>query len=209
MFKEKLKDIKSLIIKQKEGTNKRKIENLVAFLILLIIVIVAINVILGTPSNEKNETNTADVYKQLAGTNNSVNTGTNTDYSAYSLEDNLSEILSNISGVGAVKVMITYSNSSEIVPMYNETHKESTTEEADTAGGTRTIQETDTSKEVIYTEEGSGKIPVTRTIIEPKVEGAIVIAEGAGNTNIKLNIIDAVSAVTGVASHKIQVFSMK
>lgn len=42
----------------------------------------------------------------------------------------------------------------------------------------------------------------------PKIEGAIVIAEGGENITIKTNIIQAVSAVTGLATHKIQVFKM-
>ena len=42
----------------------------------------------------------------------------------------------------------------------------------------------------------------------PKVEGAIIIAEGGENVTIKSNIIQAVSAVTGLPSHKIQVFKM-
>ncbi len=43
----------------------------------------------------------------------------------------------------------------------------------------------------------------------PKLEGAIVIAEGATDTTIKSNIISAVEAVTGLLSHKVQVFEMK
>lgn len=42
----------------------------------------------------------------------------------------------------------------------------------------------------------------------PKIEGAIIIAEGGGNANLKANIIQAVSAVTGIAAHKVQVFKM-
>ena len=51
-------------------------------------------------------------------------------------------------------------------------------------------------------------IPMTQTIVSPKVEGVIVTAEGASNVNVKTNIISAVEAVTGVPTHKIQVFSM-
>ncbi len=40
--------------------------------------------------------------------------------------------------------------------MFNENVKESTTEETDSSGGVRTILQTDSSKEVVYTEE-SGK----------------------------------------------------
>jgi len=42
----------------------------------------------------------------------------------------------------------------------------------------------------------------------PKIEGAIILAEGGGDVTIKTNIIQAVSAVTGLATHKVQVFKM-
>ena len=60
-----------------------------------------------------------------------------------------------------------------------------------------------------YKEENGKKVPITQTIIHPKVEGAIVTAQGANDANVKNNIIQAVEAVTGVATHKIQVFEMK
>ena len=73
------------------------------------------------------------------------------------------------------------------------------------AGGTRKIEETDVSKEIIV---DSNNNPITEKIIMPKIEGAIIIAEGGENAVIKTNIIQAVSAVTGLATHKIQVFKM-
>lgn len=42
----------------------------------------------------------------------------------------------------------------------------------------------------------------------PKLEGAIVIAEGAGDSLIRENIVVAVQAATGLLSHKVQVFEM-
>ena len=54
-----------------------------------------------------------------------------------------------------------------------------------------------------------GNEAVIQKRIMPKVEGAIVIAEGAGNTNVKANIVSAVEAATGLLSHKVQVFEMK
>ena len=46
----------------------------------------------------------------------------------------------------------------------------------------------------------------TKKKVSPKIEGAIITAEGAGNSNIKTSIIQAVEAATGLATHKIQVF---
>lgn len=110
---------------------------------------------------------------------------------------------------GNVKVLITYSESNSTIAMYNENSKESSTEESDSGGGTRKINETDTIKEVIYKEENGVKIPITEKIVMAKVEGAVVTASGAGNVNVKTNIIQAVEAATGIPTHKIQVFEMK
>ena len=117
----------------------------------------------------------------------------------------MEDILSRIDGAGKVKVLITYSESNQIVAMYNENRNTSVTEETDSEGGIRTIESTDSNKEIIL--DGSNN-PVTEKIVMPKIEGAIIIAEGGGDAIIKSSIIQAVSAVTGLASHKVQVFKM-
>lgn len=208
MFEDKLKNIKDLIKTKNQNTNKKKIENLVMFLVLLIITIIAINIILGDNKKSNQNGNMQPTeYTQLSNEtyNNSSNISNNSEYN---LEQELENVLSKIAGVGQVKVLITYSESSEIIPMYNEKSTESTTQETDTNGGVRTIQQADNSKEIIYEEKSNGKIPITKKVVLPKIEGAIVIAEGADNTNTKVDIIQAVGAVTGLPTHKVQVFEM-
>ena len=63
-------------------------------------------------------------------------------------------------------------------------------------------------KEVIYQEINGEKEPVTQSVIKPKIEGAIITAVGANDSNVKSNIVQAVEAATGLATHKIQVFEM-
>jgi len=70
------------------------------------------------------------------------------------------------------------------------------------AGGTRVTQESDSSRKVVYQND---EIIVQKTI-SPKIEGAIIAATGANNSSVKANIIQAVEAATGLATHKIQVF---
>ncbi len=125
------------------------------------------------------------------------------------IEQNLQNILSKIQGVGEVQVYVRCSESSEVVAMYNENAKSSTTEETDTSGGVRKIQESDSQRDIIYQEKDGIKEPMTKKVIEPKIEGAIITAKGASNPEIKTNIIQAVEAVTGLATHKIQVFEMQ
>lgn len=206
MFKDKLN---KLFGKEEEGgtNNKRKIENLVFFIVLLIITVVAINLIWNGNKNETNE-QTNNTSKQLATTNTANQTNQIQSIEETNLETKLEEILSQIQGVGEVKVLLNYSESSEVVAMYNETSKTSNTEETDTSGGTRKIQETDTQKDIIYQEDNGEKTPITQKIVQPKIEGAIITAKGANQANVKTNIIQAVEAVTGLATHKIQVFEM-
>lgn len=206
MFRDKLKQLVRNNQEEGEGNNKRKIENLVFFVVLLIITIVIINLIWnGNKQVTKQENNTSS--KQLASSNTTINTGNST--TTDNLAEQLETILSKIQGVGEVKVFVNYSETSEVVAMYNETAKTSNTEESDTSGGTRKIQETDSQKEIIYQEENGEKTPITQKVIQPKVEGAIITAKGANNAEIKTNIIQAVEAVTGLATHKIQVFEMQ
>lgn len=211
MFRDKLK---KLFNKTEEGeqvgNDKRKIENLVFFIVVLIITIVIINVIWNGNDNKQNKQVTNDTSKQLATTNSNQNVSTsqNEIESTEVLEKKLEDILSKIQGVGEVSVCINYSESSEVVAMYNENSKTSTTEENDDSGGTRKIEETDTQKDVIYQENDGTKTPITAKIVKPKIEGAIITAQGVNDANVKNNIIQAVEAVTGLATHKIQVFEM-
>ena len=200
MLGEKIKNIFS----KQEGNNKKKIENIVVFIIILIVTIVAINYIWN--GEKKNQS--TDKVPQTEEKNEvvQVNSEITTDES----EKKLANILSNIKGVGKVKVLLTYSETSTYVPVYNENSKQSNTTETDSSGGSRTIAEIDSQKEIIYKEDSSGnKEPVTKSIISPKIEGAIITAEGADNAEVKTNIIQAVEAATGLATHKIQVFSQE
>lgn len=193
MIKEKV----TALIKKEDKSNKKKIENLIFAFALLVITLIALNFIFKD-DNKKEIANVIEISNNTStNQNNNVNKDT---------EKELESILSQIKGVEAVKVLITYSETEKLVPLYNESSSQSTTEEKDTEGGVRTIENYDTNKEVI---SDANQNPITEKIILPKMEGAVVIAKGAANTQVKENIINAVEAATGLAVHKIQVFEMK
>lgn len=205
MFKDKIELLtKSL----DEVPNKKKIENMLVILLLLIITTVAINVIWNEDEEEEETTNkelvkTEEINNmQIANTQNIDEEQT----SKKELETSLENILSKIVGVGNVSVFINYSTSNEMIPIYDESLNTSSTEETDTEGATRVISQEEIQKEVIYQDENGEKKLVTQKVINAKIEGAIVTAVGAGNAVTRSNIIQAVEAVTGLATHKIQVF---
>ena len=129
MLKENLQKIVD-IFKVKEGNNKRKIENLVVFVVILVITIIMINAIWNNDDANKNKLETSP-EKVLANTNLEEKNN-NTD-STENLEQKLKNILSKIDGVGKVEVLITYSESSQISAMYNEDNTRNDTEEKDTS----------------------------------------------------------------------------
>lgn len=199
MLSEKLKKMFS----KNDGNNKKKIENILVFIVILAITIVAINYIWNGDKWSQSSNSVPDAEND----NTVVQVSSDANYDEN--EEKLANILSNISGVGKVKVLLTYSQTSTYVPIYNENVKSSNTTETDSAGGSRTVEENDSQKEVIYKEDSSGnKEPVTQSIISPKIEGAIITAEGADNAEVKTAIVQAVEAATGLATHKIQVFKM-
>ena len=179
----------------------KKTENLVFFLIVLIITMIIINLILkddSTSKNINNATNTAVLAKEHSSNYQSTNNNL-----AFELE----EILKKMQGVGNVSVLITYSeNEVTKVPMYNENNTKNSTEEIDKTGNSKKTTSDIIQKEIV---KGSDDNPVIKTVEAPKIEGAIITAQGASNIDVKSNIISAVEAATGLATYKIQVFEMK
>lgn len=128
MFKEKLQNF---LMKKENEPNKKKLENLVVFIILLIITIIVINVIWNGDSNKNNNEKT-DSNKKLAQTTQNKNLKEGLEeQSKDDLILGLENILSKINGVGEVKVMVTYSETSKTIPIYNEDSTQQTTEEED------------------------------------------------------------------------------
>lgn len=199
MLSENLKKIFS----KNDGNNKKKIENILVFIVILAITIVAINYIWNGDETSKS----SNEVPEAENSNSVVQVSTDSFYDEN--EEKLANILSNIEGVGKVKVLLTYSQTSTSIPLYNENLRESNTTETDSSGGSRTVAESDSEKEVIYKEDSSGnREPVTQSVISPQIEGAIITAEGADNAEVKSAIVQAVEAATGLATHKIQVFKM-
>ena len=184
---------------------KKKTENLIVLIVILIVTVVAINYIWSDGKKDIDGTIDNEEIKESVGVMQVNNNLTEDD-----LEFKLENILKKISGVGNVKVMLTYSESSVLKPIYNEDSSVSNTNETDSSGGTRTVTETDSQREVVYKENIDGsKEPITQSISSPKIEGAIIVATGAEDVNVKASIVQAVEAATGLATHKIQVFKME
>ena len=184
-----------------DSKNKRKIENIVFLIIILIITVILMKTIWqdDSPENKLESTNSTE-KSTLAESQNTEKED---------LEKRMESILSTIKNVGKVNVLINYSESSKMEALYNESTTTSSTEEGDSTGGTRNITETETQKDVVFSENSGTKEPVTQKTLMPTIQGAIITAEGANDVNVRTNIINAVGAVTGLSIDKIQVFEIQ
>jgi stage III sporulation protein AG len=125
------------------------------------------------------------------------------------LEARLEQVLSQIDGAGKVKAMVTLSYGKEIVLSQDQTTDESVSKETDSEGGVREVTSSRIEvKNIIITENGKQK-PLIVKEIQPKVEGAIIVAEGGGKAVIKEAIVSSVSAALGIDAHKVHVLKMK
>lgn len=174
-------------------SDKKKVENLITFLILLVILIVALNSIYNEDESQAIEN------KEV----NSLNTR-NESYKT-EFEIRLENILSKINGAGEVNVMVSYENEVKKIPMVDTKNTTTVTSEKDSAGGERKTEETNIEEIVIYESNGNLKSPVIQEYTVPKILGVIVVAEGAKDMTVKEKLINAVTSITDVASHKIQV----
>ena len=117
-----------------------------------------------------------------------VAAGSAEEYTAY-LEGKLKKMLESVRGLGGVEVM---------------TADRSQTEEQDSAGGTRTVSSSNTGYQTVY-QDGSQGTPFVAKTITPKVEGVLVVAEGAGKGNMTSEITQIAQALFGVEAHKVKV----
>ena len=185
-----------------QGNNKKKIENLVFLIVILIATILIINFILKSDKSSVKEEKSTN--KTLATTDNLNDETLDND-----TQKQLEKILSTIKGVGKVNVYISYSESSKTIAMYDEKTTTSSTEETDSSGGLRNTTSTQTQKDVIFSEKDGGQVPMTQKVVMPTIEGAIITAQGAKNASVKTNIVNAVKSATGLSIDKIQVFEME
>lgn len=107
------------------------------------------------------------------------------------LETELSEILSQISGVGKTAVLLTE------------------------ASGRDTIYQMDTGQNrenldtVIIMNENREEEGLVKQILPPAYKGALIVCEGADSASVRLSVVTAVKSVTGLSSDCITVLKMK
>ncbi len=103
----------------------------------------------------------------------------------------LAQILSKIDGAGEVSVMLSHRTGASTV---YQTDGDSSSTRQDT---------------VIITDADRAQSGLVQHIVYPEYRGAIIVCQGADNIQVRLNIMEAVSRITGLGMDKISVLKMK
>ncbi len=123
------------------------------------------------------------------------------------LESRLESALSKISGAGNVKVMITFDGVTELVLASTKDEKINSTSNSSQNGTTnKTENKTVSTEPVLITENGSTN-PIVLMEILPDIKGVIVVAQGADNIRVKLDLLKAVQALLSVQSSQVEIFT--
>ena len=109
-----------------------------------------------------------------------------------SLEQRLEELLAQIEGAGAVRVLLTEDVGRETVW------------QTDVQSDADSVRE-DT---VILEDSERNEIGLVRRTTEPSYRGAVILCQGADAPSVKLAIVEAVRCVTGLGADQISVQKM-
>lgn len=108
----------------------------------------------------------------------------------------LEEALASMDGAGKVRVMITFQDSGKAV-----------VEKDLTKSGTE-LNSSQYQEASVY-EETDGRQPFISQQKLPSIEGVLVIAQGAGNSAVKKDILESVMALFPIEAHKIKIVKMQ
>ncbi len=193
----KLNEIKNLL---KELISKKYVANIVVLLAIAIIALIFTGDFFVKDSSIKNnakKTSGDTLVKQddVFKTEEEI------------IEGRLKQILEKIKGSGEVEVMVIFEMGSEIIPASNTVETEDTTEERDANGGIRTVKSQNLTENIVISNDNNGNKPLVLKEIKPKVRGVIIVAEGADDMYVKMQLYDAVKTVLQVSGDRVQIYA--
>lgn len=124
------------------------------------------------------------------------------------VENRLATVLGEIKGAGEVKVMINYSGTSEIVTAMTSNVSTDKTTDSGSSSSRVTESKTEITEPVIIQQNGEDTPVVIKEIL-PDIVGVIVVAEGAKDMSVRINLVSAVQTLLNVSADKVEIFTMK
>lgn len=129
-------------------------------------------------------------------------------YASY-YQNQLQDLLARMDGVGKVRVFVTIQSSGDIVlernnPYHRESEDVESNENKDGQTSRKTIVDSDS--QVVFYENSNGKnTPIVTRRTAPKVDGIVVLAQGADHPKVSSEITQFLMALFSLPEHRIRV----
>ena len=170
-----MKSIKEYIDKYINKYNK--VENIITIIIVLVVIMISFNYIFLDETDEKVKTEKNIPVKEV---------------SEESLETKIENILDEITNSDNSKVLITYSESEKIIPIYEiEDNKE----------------DKEKNKNIVFEEVSGDKLVAKEGTVYPKIDGIIIVTNNITSEELKLKIVRAISSIASVPEYKVKIFN--
>jgi stage III sporulation protein AG len=124
-------------------------------------------------------------------------------------ENQLKEALEQIVGLDQVSVVVNVDATEAKVYEKNITSQSQITDETDREGGKRNVEDKSMDEQVVIVRKGDQETPIIVKTKKPEIRGVLVVAKGADNIHLKNMIVEAVTKVLGVPSHRVAVLPKK
>jgi len=121
------------------------------------------------------------------------------------MEERVKALLRSVEGVGKADVMLVLKSSGEKIIHEDQRRSRSSSEEADSAGGSRKTVNEEADRSTAFVENSSEKEPIVEKELCPAVEGIVISAQGGGSASVKTEISEAMQALFNIPAHKIKV----
>ena len=171
----------------------KKVKHIEVYAVILLAVVVL--AIWFIPTGDDTRATTVDTSKY-----------TTTEEYAHTLETKLNNVLSAISGAGSVQCMVTLDGEVERVLAYSNDEQSSSTSNTTSNGTTNKTESSTSNKEPILINVNGSSEPLVLYEIMPDIKGIVIVASGAGDVRVKLDILKAVQALLNVQSSQVEIF---
>lgn len=219
MKKDWIQRMKDLFFKGEDGSKENKKYRYIAIILLAGILLMAASMFTNKPTSTTDQTNT--VF-QTGSTQDKQNEETVTTWNSSSskksgsigdiekmYESELKDTLETMQGVSNVSVIVNIDATETKVYEKNSVAQRQTTEETDRDGGERKVEDFSTDEKIVIIRDGDKEVPLVKETKKPAIRGVLIVAKGADDVRIKKEIIEAVTRVLDVPSHRVAVSAKK
>lgn len=203
-------DWKSIISKLSSGTEKKKRDQWMALFALGLFLLLLSSSVPGKqelPVSAAVQREDDEDYEKIDNKSEKWREERPSDLSDYEkqMEERVKALLRSVEGVGKADVMLVLKSSGEKIIHEDQRRSRSSSEEADSAGGSRKTVDEEADRSTAFVENSSEKEPIVEKELCPAVEGIVISAQGGGSASVKTEISEAMQALFNIPAHKIKV----